>query len=197
MAPGPAAGADVQTAQSHLVADLLRVLVLLGPDRVTAPANDQIRARLVIEHARIAQDVEDRIGHRSGVGKVEAAAGNDFVRDEHHVAQHRKQVLLDAADHLAIDEGRCRGIAHLELDAPGLPQDLNVEIPIAIEDLLGIVGVRAAVEHRQRALAKQGIQAALAGVQEFADLVLGKILETAPRRDTRVDEFGDDDAAIH
>ena len=61
---GAAAGAHVQAAQAHLVADVLGVLVFVAADRVAAPAHHQIRPRLVVEHARVAQDVEHRVGDR-------------------------------------------------------------------------------------------------------------------------------------
>ena len=73
--------------------------------------------------------------------QVEAAALDDLVRDVHDVAQHREQMLLDAADHLAVDERRGRRVVDLELDAPGLAHDLDVEVAVAVEDLLGVVGV--------------------------------------------------------
>ncbi len=50
------------------------------------------------------------------------------------VAQHREQVLLDAADHLAVDEGAGRRVLHLELDAPGLAHDAQLEVLVALED---------------------------------------------------------------
>ena len=56
----------------------------------------------------------------AGLFEVETAALDDLVGDEDHVAQHREQVLLDAADHLAVDERLPRRVLDLELDAPGL-----------------------------------------------------------------------------
>ncbi len=41
--PRSAAGADVQAAQAELMADLLGVLVFLAADRMTAPADDDLR----------------------------------------------------------------------------------------------------------------------------------------------------------
>ena len=105
-----AAGAHIEASQAHLVAHLLRVLVLGVADGMAAPAHDQVRARLEVEQARVAQDVEHRVGEVRGIAEVEAAALDDVVRDEHHVAQHGEQVLLDAADHLAVDEGLGRRI---------------------------------------------------------------------------------------
>ena len=70
-----------------------------------------------------------------------------------------------------------------------MAHDLDVEVAVAVEDLLGVVGGRAGVEHRQRAAAEQRVQAALAGVEELVDLVLREVLEAAARPDARVDEF--------
>ena len=92
------------------------------------------------------------------------------------------------------DAGR---VADLELDAPGVAHDLDVEVAVAVEDLLGVVGVGAAVEHGERALAEQRVQAAVARIEELADLGLREILEAAARADARVDELGDDDAGFH
>ena len=142
MAPGPQPVHTSRRAQAELVADVLGVLVLGGVDRVAAPAHDEVRARLVVEQVRVAQHVEHRVGDGGGVGEVEAPAGDDLVGDEHHVAQHREQVLLDAADHLAVDEGGRRGILHLELHAPGMAQDADLEVAVAVEDFLGVVGGR-------------------------------------------------------
>ncbi len=69
-------------------------------------------------------------------------------------------MFLDAADHLAIDEG-CRGsVVHLQLHAPGLAEDRYVEVLVAVEDFLGVVGVGAAVQDCEGAFAEQRVQAA-------------------------------------
>ena len=130
----------------------------------------------------------------AGIAGVEAAGADDFVGGVDDIAQHREQVLLDAADHLAVDEGGGRRVGDLQLDAPGVPHDLHVEVAIALEDLLGVVGVAAGIEHRQRAVAKQGVQPAVAGVEQLVDLGLRQVLEAAARRHPRVDRIGDDDA---
>ena len=183
-----AAGAHVEPAQTELVADVLGVLVFLRVDRVSAPAHHQVRPRLVVQQPRVAQHMEHGVGDRGGVRQIEAAAGEDLVGDEHHVAQHREQVLLDAADHLAVDEGGRRGVLHLELHPPGVTHDADVEVAVTVEDLLGVVGGCTAVEHRQRAAAEQRIQAPLSGVQELVDFALREVLETATRTDAGVDE---------
>ncbi len=195
--PGTAAGAHVQTPQAHLVANVLGVFVFVVADRVAAPAYDEVGARLVVEHTSVAQHMEHGVGGRRRVLKIELAALQDFVGDEDDVAQYREQMLLDAADHLSVDEGRSRCVVDLQLDAPRLADDLHLEIAIAVENLLGVVGVRAAVEHGQRAFAEQRIQTTLARVQQLFDLRLREILEAAARADARVDEFGNDQTAIH
>ena len=191
-----AAGADVQAAQAELVADLLGVVVLLGADRVAAPAHHQVGLGLVVEDPRVAQDVEHGVGDRRRIVEVEAAAFDDLVADEDHVAQHREQVLLDAADHLAVDEGLPGRVLDLELDAPGLAHQLDFEVLVAVEDFLGVVGLAAGIEHGQRALAEQRVEAAGARIEEFLDLGLGEVLEAAARSDARIHEIGNDDAGF-
>ena len=69
-------------------------------------------------------------------------------------------MLFHAADHLAVDECLSRSIFDLELDAPGLTHQLHFEILVAVEDFLGVVGFAAGIEHGQRTLAKQRVEAA-------------------------------------
>ena len=90
----------------------------------------------------------------------------------------------------AIDEGGRRRIAHLQLDAPGVAHDLHVEVAVALEDFLGVVVVAAGVEHRQRAVAKQRVQAGLAGIEQLVDFGLRQILQAAARRHARIDRIG-------
>src|SRR5262252_1379802 len=52
-----ATGADIQIAESHFVADFLRVVVFGGADRMPAPTNNEVGTAAIIEHTRIAQDV--------------------------------------------------------------------------------------------------------------------------------------------
>jgi len=105
-----------------------------------------------------------------------------------HVAQHREQVLLDAADHAAVDEGAGRGIAQVELDAPGLALDVDVEVVVALEDGTRVVGLAAAVQHRERTAAEQVVEAATRRVEQAVHLLLREVLEAAGRRHPRVDE---------
>jgi len=60
-----------------------------------------------------------------------------------------------------------------------------------------VVGAGAAIEHRERALTEQAIEAALPRVEQLADLGLREVLETPARTDAGVNEFGNDDAAVH
>ncbi len=191
-----AARAHVHAAQAEFVAHLLGVLVLLGVDRVAAPADHEIRLRLVVEDPRIAQDVEYRVGDRRRVVQVEAAAFDDLVADEDHVAQDGEHVFLHAADHLAIDECLAGRVLDLELDAPGLAHQLHLEILVAVEDFLGVVGFAAGVEHGQRALAEQRIKATRTGIEQLLDLGLGEVLEAAARSNAGIHEVGNDDAGF-
>jgi hypothetical protein len=72
----------------------------------------------------------------------------------------------------------------------------DLEVLVAIEDLLGVVAFAAGVHDRQRALAEQLVQAAGAGIEQFLDLRLRKILETAARSDAGIHEVGNDDAGF-
>ena len=118
------------------------------------------------------------------------------LRDEDHVAQHREHVFLDAADHLAVDEGLARRVLHLQLDAPGLAHQLHLEVLVTVEDFLGVVALAAGVQHGQRALAEQRVEAAGARIEQLFDLGLGEILEAAARSDARIHEVGNDDAGF-
>ena len=184
---GAAARADVQAAQPEFVAHFFGVVVFEAPDRMAAPANHQIRPHLQFQHPRIAQDVEHGIGDAGGGIQIEAPALHDLVGDEHHIAQHGEQMVLQAADHHAVDEGGGRRILDLELDAPGLAHDPQVEILVLLEYHARVVDVAAGIEHGQRALAKQRIQAALAGIEQLGDFLLGEVLQAAFRRHPRID----------
>ena len=80
-----------------------------------------------------------------------------------------------------------------------MTHDLNIEIAVAIEDFLGVVvvGTGTAVEDRESALPEEAIQPPLPRVEQFPDLRLGEVFEAAARAHAGVNEFGDDDAAIH
>ena len=193
-------------AQAEFVADLLGVVVLVAADRVAAPAHDDVGPHARLQHAGVAQDVVHRVGDALRTREVEAAVLVDLVVDVEDVAQHREQVFLDAADHLAVDEGRGRRVAQLELDAPGLAHDADVEVVVALEDRLRVVGLAAGVQHGERAAAIERVEAALRGVEQPVDLLLRQVLEAAGRRDPGVDEasgssgaagIGDLDAAHH
>ena len=183
-----AARADVEAAQAELVAHELGVLVLVAADRVPAPAHDDVGPHARLQQARIAQHAVHRVGDARGLAQLDAAVLVDLAVDVEDVAQHREQVLLDAADHAAVDERGGRRIVQLELDAPGLAHDVDVEVGVAVEDRARVVGLAAAVQHRQRAAAIQRVEAAARGVEQPVDLHLREVLEAARRRDARVDE---------
>ena len=183
----PAAGADVEAAQAELVAHLLRVVVFLAADRVSAPAHDHVRPHARAQQARVAQDAVHGVGDALGIGELDAAVLVHLAVDVEDVAQHREQVLLDAADHAAVHERRCRRVVQVELHAPGLALDADVELGVALEDRPRVVGLAAGVQHRQRAAPVQPVQAAARGVEQPVHFLLRQVLEAAGRRHPRVD----------
>ena len=78
-------------------------------------------------------------------------------------------------------------VLDLELDAPGLAHDPQIEIAVFLENHPRIVDVAAGIEHGERALAEQGIQAALPGIEQFRDLLLRQVLQAPFGRDARID----------
>ena len=98
---------------------------------------------------------------------------------------------------MAVNEGHCRCVFDFEFHAPGVPDDLDIEITKLIENLTCIVGVATRIQDRERALAKQRVESALPGREQFFDLLLGEALERSSRRDASVDELGNDDTGFH
>jgi hypothetical protein len=133
--------------------------------------------------------MEHGIGEAGAAGQVEAAALLDLRGDVDHIAQHREQVLLDAIDHLPVDEGTRRRIGDFQADAPGMAHHAHLEIAVELEQLLGIVAVAAGVEHRQRALAEQRMDAAGIGVEQRVDLRLRQHLQAATRADAGIHQL--------
>src|SRR5258708_29848800 len=108
---------------------------------MAAPAHHEIRPHLELQNARIAQDMKHRVGDAGGGTEVEAAAFHDLIRNEHHVAQHREQMILQSPDHHPVDESSRRRVLDLELDAPGLAHDAQVEVAVLLDYHPGIVDV--------------------------------------------------------
>ena len=188
----PAAGADIQAAQSQLVADLFGIVVLLAADGVAAPADHPFWIGTRVQNVGVAQDMEHRIGHSRRIIQVEVGIPLDLVGDVDHIAQHGKKVLVDPLDHASVDKRAGRCIRYLQLDAPLLLHDANIESRIALQQLLAVIQVTAAAEYRQRAVAEQAVQPALGVVQQFAHLHLGEYIQMAMRGDQCID-----DSVIH
>jgi hypothetical protein len=148
---------------------------------MTAPADDEIRLSLVVENACVAQDVVHGVRDARRIAQIEAIAAEDGIVDVNDVAQHREQVFLDTADHLAVDERARRRIADFELDAPSLSAEANLKVLVAIEDRTHVIGLQSRRQHGKRATAKQLIDAALTGGEQLLDFALGEVLETAER----------------
>jgi hypothetical protein len=163
IAPGPAAGADVEPAQAEVIADLFRVVVFDARDRMTAPADDRIRPHVRHQHARLLQDVEHRIGDAFARVQIEPAVVLDLGADVDQIAQHREQVLPDAFDHAAVDERARRCMLDVEYQTARALDDLDAEVVIGVEQRGGIVGVVAGVQHGERAAAEQFENARVGG----------------------------------
>src|ERR1700730_15827760 len=96
-------------------------------------------------------------------------------------------MILQSPDHDYVAESSGRRVLDLELDAPGLAHDPQVEVPVLIEYHPCIVDIAAGIEHGERALAKQGIEPALPGIEQFRDFLLRQILEAALGRNPCID----------
>jgi hypothetical protein len=155
-----------------------------------APADDHVRPRARQQQARVAQDAIYRVGDALRVVQFDAAVLVHLAMDVEDVAQHGEQVLLDAADHATVDERRRGGVVQLELDAPGLAHDADLEVRVAVEDRARVVGLSAAVQHRKGATPVELVQAAARRIEQPVDFLLREVFEAARRRDACIDEIG-------
>jgi hypothetical protein len=60
----------------------------------------------------------------------------------------------------AVDESRGRRVPDLELHAPGVAHDADVEVRMAVEDRARVVRLAAAVQHGERAAPVERIEPA-------------------------------------
>ncbi|CRD47817.1 hypothetical protein BN1263170055 [Stenotrophomonas indicatrix] len=180
-----AAGTDVQAAQAQLVTDLLGIQVLVARNRVTAPADHQVRVTRV-EDACVAQQPEHRIGDALGrlqLGRVGRAHLDGHVRQ---VTDHREQQLGHAADDLAIDERHRRRIGQVDAHAAILLCDLDIKIGVKIARGARIIGRTATGQHGQRAAAQQLVHATTGGVAQARNLGPRQHIQSTTRVDPRV-----------
>jgi hypothetical protein len=174
-----AAGADVQAAQAEAVADLLGVQVFVAADRMAAPAHHQVGVG-ALEHARVSQQAEHRVGDAAGRGQV---LGCRLVaqldRGPGQVADHREQQLGDAADDPAVDEGHRRRILQVDLHAAVVLLDMDLELRVQLLRGARVVRGGAAGQDRKRAPAQQVVHAPGGGVAQARDLAPGQDVERA------------------
>jgi hypothetical protein len=155
-----------------------------------APADHDVRPYARHQQPRVAQHAIDRVGDALRLAQLEAAVLVDLAVDVQDVAQHREEVLLDAADHAPVDECTRGRVVQLELHAPGLAQDGDLEVGVAVENRPRVVRLAAAVEHGERAAPVDRVEAAARGVEQPVDLELREVLEAAGRRHPGVDRVG-------
>jgi hypothetical protein len=141
--------------------------------------------------------VKQGVGDRGRIGAVHPSGADDLVGRVDHVPEHREQVFLDAADHLAVDKGGGRRVGDLQLDAPGVAHDLYRKGLVALQDFVGVVAVAPGVEHRQRAAPEQRVEALGAGIEQLGDFGLREALKAPARTDARVNGVGKDDTGFH
>ena len=114
-----------------------------------------------------------------GVVQLDAAVLVDLAVDVEDVAQHREQVLLDAADHPAVDERAAGALRSSSLTPQAWRTMRMSKSRVALEDRARVVGLAAGVQHRERAAAVQRVEAAARGVEQPVDLLLREVLEAA------------------
>ena len=78
-----------------------------------SPANHETGIGRRLQRAGVAQNVEHRIGNAFRACLVEFRVAADFVTEIDNVAQNRKQVLLNASNHLSVNESACRCAGNL------------------------------------------------------------------------------------
>jgi hypothetical protein len=142
-----------------------------------------------MQDLRIAQDMEHRVGDPLRGVQIDIRIAGQHLARIHQIPQHREQVFVDALDHLAVDEGAGGRRLHLQLDAPFDRHYPDIEGGIAFQQFLAVVQVVAAVQHRQGTVAKQLIETALTGVEQFIDLDSGEHVQAALGHDHRVDHL--------
>ena len=174
---GSTAGTDVQAPQSQLVTDLLGVIVFLAGDGMTAPADNLVGIHPRAQNRRIAQYMEHGIGDAVRGIHIKCWVIINFVTDVDNITQNGKQVFVDTLDNLAVDERAGRSPRDPQLDTTLFLDHPDVERLVAFQQFLAIIQVTAAVEYRERTVAKQPVQAALAGIEELVDLHLGQYVQ--------------------
>jgi len=159
-------------------ADLLGVLVLVGTDRMAAPANDDLRLHAGMQRTGIAQQVEDVVGDAGRAVQAETPAVQRILGVD-DVAQGAEEHLAGAGDHLAIDEGVGRRVEQFQAHAAILLMDFQFEVAVSVEDVLGVVDLRAGVEDGQGTLAEKLVGTARARFAELVHFTLGEGFEAA------------------
>ena len=147
-----------------MVTHLLGVVVFRARDGVTAPADHRSRREVRVQHARMLEDVEDRVGNPFRAGEIEEVRVGDVRADVNDVAQHGEQVLTHTFDHPLADGDR--------------------KIRVGFEDGGRVIGLATGIQHRQRALTEEIVEPGLpGGIREDVDLPLRQQLQRTPRPD--------------
>ena len=162
----PAAGADVQFAQSQLRTDAAGVEIFVFINGVTAPADDHVRCFADVQRAGVAQDRKHQVGDMDRTFQIEVREANgivDLAVNEQDIAQHGEQVGLQGTDNTPVNESLFRRVDQFQLHATFATQHVNIEVFKTGEQLLAVIGQAPRVEHSKRAVAKELIQVTAGG----------------------------------
>ena len=162
----PAAGADVQFAQSQLRTDAAGVEIFVFINGVTAPADDHVRCFADVQRAGVAQDRKHQVGDMDRTFQIEVREANgivDLAVNEQDIAQHGEQVGLQGTDNTPVNESFFRRVDQFQLHATFATQHVNIEVFKTGEQLLAVIGQAPRVKHSKRAVAKELIQVTAGG----------------------------------
>ena len=165
--PRAATGADIERAQTELIADFFRVIVFFPADCMAAPAHDEVWFHGQLQNPRVAKNVENGVADIRRCLQVEPAAFVKFVVRINDIAKHREQQFPDTANHLAVDEGRRRRAFQGHFETAVLLLQSDFEVPVFLQHRAGIVHVGAGVQYGQDGAPQQRMQPAFTMVSKL------------------------------
>src|SRR5690606_33325019 len=129
---------------------------------MTAPAHHKIRRVVGSYHTGVAQNAEHRIAQTFAGAQIKAAIAVDLVFVVNDVPERGKQMLLNSADHLAVDIIRSRGVEYLQLQTTRFRYHTHFKVRVGLQNFRNIVALATRVQHSQRT-----------GPKNLEDLLIG------------------------
>ena len=133
---GPAAGADVDATQAHLIADAL-VVVVLDARSVPAPADHQVRLDAGFITCAL-RNISNGIGQPFGRGQVVQRVLIELVGDMDDIPDHGTEQFGDTLDDLA-STNACAGALVGAASGRGRVAAPRCQVLVGIEQGAGIV----------------------------------------------------------